>query len=252
MPEQQQATENNRQKPSESHDPKLLWDTIFPDTISFFTFWLGLFTGALALVSLPSTEFAEQGRANFGECSSSRQRFRRGGKTGWSDKTAERQLRAYVYNFPVSMIIFKPNEFNSVSLSISNHGVTPFRNGYVRFGFVVSPNDPENDYTVADDTMTSSKAPMALAGNMKPFPLRLSDNKRLSEDDFRKVQNGTHVIVIKGAFRYLDVFDIERHTYFNYSFSWEQMVAVANMAVKDGYIGGAGPAIYNKTGNYAD
>jgi hypothetical protein len=182
-------------------------DTIFPDTISFFTFWLGLFTGALALVSflqLSSLNRAERISANIAQAAKDSVEAAKQAVM-LSDITAERQLRSYVYIFPVSMIIFKPNEFNSVSLSISNHGVTPFRNGYVRFGFVVSPNDPENDYKVADDTMTSSKAPMALAGNMKPSPLRLSDNKRLSEDDFRKVQNGTHVIVIKGAFRYLDV-----------------------------------------------
>ena len=48
---QEQPAEKYSQKSAEGQSDKSLWDSIFPDTISFFTFWLALFTAILALVA---------------------------------------------------------------------------------------------------------------------------------------------------------------------------------------------------------
>jgi hypothetical protein len=130
MPEQQQATENNRQKPPESQNPKLLWDTIFPDTISFFTFWLGLFTGVLALVAflqLSSLNRAERISANIAQAAKESAEAARAA-VKLSDKNAERQLRAYI-EVEIEKIDFNstPSTPTEVVLKTKNVGQTPAR-----------------------------------------------------------------------------------------------------------------------------
>jgi hypothetical protein len=169
-----------------------------------------------------------------------------------AEKTAEQQLRAYLYIFPVSMIIFQPNEKMLVSLSTRNHGQTPLRNAYIKFGFAIAANNAENDYTVPDEMKVTARSPISLAANSEPYPLQLGSKQSVSDTDFKNVQAGTHVIIVEGVLTYEDIFKIERHTWFNYAFSWDQMVAVANMVVKNGFVGGAGPATYSKNGNDFD
>ncbi len=164
--------------------------------------------------------------------------------------TAEKELRAYLYIFPVSMILVKPNEHLIVSLSIKNHGVTPLTNGIFNYGLDICALRSDNDYRIRDELQVSTSSPIILAGNASPSPFQLISKQRITEEEFGQVERGESVVVVSGKMKYNDVFEKERMTGFSYSFSWDQISKVRDMLIKDGYVGGAGPANYNKTGNF--
>jgi len=126
-PEKQQATEKNDQAPAESKYSKLFWNRVFPDTISFFTFWLGLFTGALALVAflqLNSLNRAEIIAATTAKAAKDSADVARDA-VKLSDKTAERQLRAYVNNVSTIIRNVEVGKVPEVRVEIKNWGRTP-------------------------------------------------------------------------------------------------------------------------------
>ena len=123
-------------------------------------------------------------------------------------ETAQRQLRAYLYVFPVTLAVIAPEKMPMVLLSMKNHGTTPLRNGHVRFGFDYALRRPENDYTVSENTMIVSKPAVALAGGGESSPLRLSWKEPTTQEAFLRVRDQNYVVIVKGTFTYEDIFRI--------------------------------------------
>ena len=158
-----------------------------------------------------------------------------------AEKTAERQLRAYIYIHPVTLYVFTVGAHPAILLSAKNYGTTPTRNGRVRYGFAISPPNDEQDYTVPEDQMVTGKQPLGFPskGDEEAVPLRLAGKNPTTEDEFLLVSQQHHVVVLKGTFIYEDIFKIERHTRFCYAVDWEQINSVQISPDKQ-LLGGSG------------
>jgi hypothetical protein len=122
------------------------------------------------------------------------------GIAAWTAKdTEERQLRAYLYIFPVTLTVFTPDKPFGFLLSITNNGQTPMREGYVKFGFDVMPSDNENEYTVGENKMIIQKPHISL-GKDNPSPLRLASKEKATGDQFVNFRDNGWVVVLKGDF----------------------------------------------------
>ncbi len=170
-------------------------------------------------------------------------------------KTAERQLRAYIYIFPVTIVTLTPRTPIMVALSMKNYGVTPTRKGRVKFGFAVMPSNAANDYTVSEADMIVSDQAIGVpsTGSGDAVPLRLADKdaKALTQEQFENIRDRRYVAVVKGTFIYEDIFGIERHTWFCYAFDWERITKYTQLSPDKQVLGTAG-AVYCKYGNEED
>ena len=128
-------------------------------------------------------------------------------RTG-AEKTAERQLRAYIYIHPVTLYVFKVGAHPAILLSAKNYGTTLTRNGRVRYGFAISPPNDEQDYTVPEDQMVTGKQPLASPPKetRKLFHLDWPAKIPLRKMSFCLYHEQHHVVVLKGTFIYEDIF----------------------------------------------
>jgi len=137
-----------------------------------------------------------------------------------SEKSAERQLRAYVSAIP-NFIAFHPNN-NSFSIRyvITNHGQTPAYQmaGQVTIEVLSYPLPPDWQFLTPPETQSRLSRSILFPGQRSPAITKMRQSIGASE--IIQVTAGTERrIFVYGVIRYLDVFDRPQHTRFCYSVS---------------------------------
>ncbi|WP_264713048.1 hypothetical protein [Limobrevibacterium gyesilva] len=247
QPEHQRPIATQTEKEGEWYASPDWWVAGFTGALFFATVGLWVFTGMLWNTTKKAVRDGELAVAAATTAAKAAVK-----QADVAEQTAEKQLRAYLCLSPASMIVVKPGEELTCSISITNQGATPASNGIVVFGFSVCRPLGDNDYYVPIENVIISKSPIILAANSQPYPLVLKDGTPLSGLNFMRIQSGDNIIVIAGVVRYKDIFGIERYTCFNYSYNWDQMLKVDDMIVKDGFVGAQGPATFSMCGNDMD
>jgi hypothetical protein len=140
---EQQTTEKHDQEPPKGQNPKLLWDRVFPDTIFFFTFWLGLFTGALALVAF--LQLSSLNRAEFIAAKTAQAAKE---SADIAKETLVSTNRAFVF-----LTTFEANVLGDklvVAPKFENSGSTPTQNMRSRIAWKFLPWEPPPEYGYPD------------------------------------------------------------------------------------------------------
>ena len=137
-----------------------------------------------------------------------------------SEKSAERQLRAYVSAIP-NFIAFHPNN-NSFSIRyvITNHGQTPAYQmaGQVTIEVLSYPLPPDWQFPTPPEMQSRLSRSILFPGQRSPAITKMRQSIGASE--IIQVTAGTERrIFVYGVIRYLDVFDRPQHTRFCYSVS---------------------------------
>jgi len=143
-----------------------------------------------------------------------------------AEKTAERQLRAYLMIKTVRLEGLKSGSCPRATVTIKNSGNTPAKNvtHWARLGFSTFPNieqTPERD-------RSQMMPPGAVAPGGKII-LSTGIDRPLNDPTMSVLENGTHAIYLVGAIRYEDAFGKERETDFHL-FCTRGMVAEGTMA----------------------
>lgn len=136
-----------------------------------------------------------------------------------SDKTAERQLRAYVHLDPeknIEKLRVAVGEEPIFMLRFRNFGLTPAYNLIVKRGTGIGPWPPPKDAEFAIAATVSEGGAIVPAGSISFWG---SDNdgppgKTVSAEEFSDITAGKRRFYIFGQATYTDAFRIERHTNF--------------------------------------
>lgn len=132
-----------------------------------------------------------------------------------AEDTAERQLRAYVSANPQTVHGFGSSQRISVDFSLQNHGQTPaFEIDHV-FGMGVFANPLPEDFKFppANRDVFNKSALFPRADMISWF----NNDRILSSDEVRDIENDTDRFYIWGKITYRDAFGKLRHTNFSAS-----------------------------------
>jgi hypothetical protein len=203
LPTEQQAAEKNKAENPAQKSNKTLWDNWFPDSISLYTLFLVVFTAVLAIGGIYQLNFLGRAEQIAATAANAARDSAKAAKDAveLSDKTAIRQLRAYVYLrvdahiYPPSGEI--PNRY-AISLVIKNSGRTWARNVHIKLARIENPvGDP---FDAAE--LQKQKTEALVLGPGEELTLQFTDVYLTELPDLKE---GTKTYVFVAAVTYEDV-----------------------------------------------
>lgn len=205
--QQEQSAERNNEHPKKEAN-KTLWDSWFPDALALYTLALVVFTAVLAfggLYQLRALERAELISAEAAKAAKESADVARDA-VRLAEKTAERQLRAYVFVESVEMIT--EGRIVRAVLSIKNSGQTPAYDLVVYVGIssrgssdVFVPPKPDD---IRLDKI--SVGPGMSISTSNQFEVPAENNELLAALD-----RGAAVVYVYGRINYSDAFKVPRN-----------------------------------------
>jgi hypothetical protein len=200
-PEKQQSAEENAKASPEGQKNKTLWHSIFPDTISFFTFWLGVFTGALALVAI--LQLNALNRAE-----------RIAEKTAEAAKQSADVAHDSLVSTQRAFVFFKHTQFTGVFDYVGNHvvrwklaaiwensGTTPVQFMQIHVNVGVRTDELPDNFDFPDFGKRST-SPVPLG----PKAIVPSVNVDVSVEDMQAIKDGRKRLFFWGWAEYDDIF----------------------------------------------
>jgi hypothetical protein len=209
----QETTEKNNQKYEAEKDNKTLWDTWFPDSISFFTLFLVVFTAVLAIagiVQLNSLNKAEKISANIAKAAEDSAEAAKQAVI-LSDKTAERQLRAYVFIAHTEISDIMSDKNLAVKLVVINYGRTPAYKFAASLRVDTGPFPlMATDFLPADIQQLKNTS----IGPGGQQTLVFHGTAPTAAEWRARFEQKTGAVYVYGKITYVDAFNIERFTNF--------------------------------------
>jgi hypothetical protein len=126
--EQQPAAQATEKQPHEKqHTFSGLINFLFPDAISIFTFWLVVATIVLGIIAYVQIDFLRRAEGISAKIAQAAKDSAEAAKDAvtLSDKTAERQLRAYVFISKAEISDIMSNQNLTAKIAVRNFGQTP-------------------------------------------------------------------------------------------------------------------------------
>ena len=161
-------------------EEKPFWERTNCDPVAYFTLWLTVFTGILAVSTTGLwviTQFIFRG----------------------SEKTSKQQLRAYIFPEEFNMRRFTVNQRPHIQISLKNAGQTPAWNVRCRFDAEILP------FPSAEDIITDEVQSFGCIGpgGYQSLAIELGP---LIEADAIAISNRTSAIYVAGRVEYEDAF----------------------------------------------
>jgi hypothetical protein len=162
--EQQTTTHTAEKKPQEKeHSFRGFINFLFPDAISIFTFWLVVATVVLGIIAYVQIDFLRRAEVISAQSAQAAKQSADAAKAAveLSDRTAARQLRAYVY-VKLTTVRYPPNKPDriGVGFEITNSGQTWARNLILRTAII--PREFKIEYDPWDRARWNESPPMML------------------------------------------------------------------------------------------
>jgi hypothetical protein len=212
-PSQQIQSAENKGEHRNKEGNKTLWDTWFPDSLSLYTLALVVFTAVLAFGGLYQLRALERAELISAEAANAAKDSADAAKKAveLSDKTAERQLRAYIYIDEAHMVSHGDNEFWRAQVVFKNFGQTP------AYG-VVTPTDFYRSVSSTTYDFQEPPADLSLTPNDwgpgQKISVFAKSDQAFTKEEADRFRNESWVIFIQGVIKYKDAFGNERRTNF--------------------------------------
>jgi hypothetical protein len=132
-----------------------------------------------------------------------------------ADRTAERQLRAYVLPDRVVATVMKIGQAPEIKIQFRNSGQTPAYQLMNNTFLDIRPVEAPDRVTVTADWNSSELSRNTIAPNSKFFS-RTKMEWLLTQDHCAAIRNGEYVFCVQGEIRYTDAFGHKRTTKYKY------------------------------------
>lgn len=215
QPSEQQAAEKNKTENSTNKNDKTLWDSWFPDSISLYTLFLAVFTAVLAVGGIYQLKFLGRAEQIAATAANAAKDSAKAAKNAveLSDKTAEKQLRAYVSIISGAMTLVNLTEGGlgiSIHVVLRNSGQTP---GYKFTTWIKEPKILEpTAIPFTEPTPIAERAGMSVIGPGGDVHINwiLPSTPEMRE----AITKGTINVFVWGGADYTDAFGKERYFIF--------------------------------------
>jgi hypothetical protein len=225
-PSQQQASEEKQAEHAKEEGDKTLWNTWFPDSISLYTLFLVVFTAVLAFGGIIQLQFlgrAEQIAASSANAAKDAADATRDA-VQLAEKTAERQLRAYVFIKPDTLPTI--DEWNTIGirLFVFNSGQTPAYKLTYWYAIQLS------GYPLASELLVATEANLPMDQRTKTIlnpgthnEVIIKTGRALTSDERAAIISGTKAFYVYGQIDYRDAFDLPRFSKFRLHYTRESV-----------------------------
>jgi hypothetical protein len=221
--QQEQATEHQSENANKKVY-KTLWDTWFPDSLSLYTLALVVFTAILAFGGLYQLNFLERAERISAQAAQAAQDSAEATKKAveLSDRTAERQLRAYVVATKASLDRLGIGQIPKVVVELKNAGQTPAYKFRSRINIFGGPNPlPQSPPLVDGDAVS-------ILGPGESHFLGASMTATIGAAEMAEIIAGRRTIYVQGLLKYEDAFGKERFTKFSLQYVHDGQAVAAD------------------------
>jgi hypothetical protein len=211
QPQQQQSAEEGHPHEDRGDSRESFWKRTASDPIALYTLGLLIFSMVLAgaaVAQLKSLIMANEVATRSAEAARKSADAARDAVT-LADKTAERQLRAYVLIYD-SQICLKENMLVVAGVGYKNSGQTPARDVVVWTKIEGRPY-PLIGTLGSIKAENASRAPIGAGGVAN---MEIPAGGSLTSEQLDGIQKGTKAIYVWGEITYRDIFDAEHRTKF--------------------------------------
>lgn len=205
----QETAEKNNQKYEAENDNKTLWDTWFPDSISIFTLFLVVFTAVLAFASIIQLNFlnrAERISANIAQAAKNSADAANQAVI-LSDKTAERQLRAYLFISRAEISDIMNDQKLTAKIVVKNFEQTPAYDVETSIGIATTQFPLINDLPPAVQKTKNTNI-----GPGGDITLNFNGDGPAAIEWRPRFTQKTGAVYVYGTIKYVDAFKIPRYT----------------------------------------
>lgn len=218
-PEQQQSSENYDPSQEKREQSKSFWERTTQDPVAFFTLWLAIFTMVLSAVAVIQIKFLIRAEGITTKTAQAAKDSAEAAKEAvtLSDKTAGRQLRAYV-SADKGVITIEGTKIECF-FSLKNSGQTPAYKLSTKPKIVIN-RTPDNPVFATINREINMGAIIGPGGEFEingKFDLAINaPDAELVKILLGSIDDGSTILYIYGRVDYEDVFDKFRTLYYRF------------------------------------